>query len=213
LLKLADFGLAKRVSGVARQLRSHSTHDHRLESFSDPDNAHLRNLEQKLTPKVVSLWYRPIELLLESSTYDEGVDLWGLGCIIAELLLGEPLLRGKNEMDQIQKIFTLLGPPTENNWPSLKTMPLILSRAVEIPTFHEWKRKIDNSRRGLGSLLDIFGDVLSIQGIELLSNFLRYDPSSRWRTDKAMESVWFKEQPLPTDCRAMPTFPLDKDVL
>lgn len=213
LLKLADFGLARRLGGVAYRLGSLPKHGFDLESLNKTDQRHLSKADQRLTPKVVSLWYRPIELLLESSTYDEGVDLWGLGCIIAELLLGVPLLQGKTEMDQIQKIFTLLGPPTENSWPSLKTMPLIASHTVEIPSFHEWKRTVDKSRSGSGSLLDIFGDLLSIQGIELLSNFLRYDSSTRWRTDKALESGWFREPPLPTDCRAMPTFALDKDIL
>jgi len=215
LLKLADFGLARHLGGVARQLESYAIEDneipklpHDKDATADPINNDISN--QRLTPKVVSLWYRPIELLLESNTYDEGVDLWGLGCIIAELLLGGPLLRGKNEIDQIQKIFTLLGPPTESSWPLLKTMPLIVSHSVEVPTFHEWKKTVDNSRSGPRSLLDIFGDLLTVQGIELLSNFLRYDPSSRSRTDKALQSGWYKEAPLPTDCRVMPTFQLEK---
>jgi serine/threonine protein kinase len=211
LLKLADFGLARRLGGVARRIGAKLSQNIKQESFRRAGEHFSDSSDKRLTPKVVSLWYRPIELLLGSNDYDESVDLWGLGCIIAELLLGEPLLRGKNEMDQIQQIFTLLGPPNENSWPLLTTMPLISNRTVLIPTIQDWKRKVDVSKKGKGSLLDIFGDILSVHGIQLLSNLLRYDPSTRWRADMASESDWFIEAPLPTECKAMPVFPLDND--
>jgi serine/threonine protein kinase len=91
-LKVADFGLARRVS----RSRPQST---------------------PLTPKVVSLWYRPPELLLGSEYYDESVDNWGAACVIGELLLGIPLMKGTSEMDQLSKVFELLGPPTSQQWP------------------------------------------------------------------------------------------------
>jgi cell division cycle 2-like protein len=48
---------------------------------------------------VVTLWYRAPELLLGESSYNDKIDIWSVGCILAELILGEPLLAGKNEMD------------------------------------------------------------------------------------------------------------------
>ena len=84
-LRVADFGLARRVGGE----RIHGARD-----LSQPC---------QLTPKVVSLWYRPPELLL-GEEYDKGVDNWGAGCIMGELIRGKPLMDGKNEMDQIQKM-------------------------------------------------------------------------------------------------------------
>jgi cyclin-dependent kinase 12/13 len=71
ILKLADFGLAR--------------------SFSYDHNAHLTN-------RVITLWYRPPELLLGSTQYGPAVDMWSVGCIFAELLYGKPILPGKNEV-------------------------------------------------------------------------------------------------------------------
>ncbi|CAG9941927.1 unnamed protein product [Clonostachys rosea f. rosea IK726] len=78
-LKIADFGMARYVG--------------------DPP--------PKLTSLIVTLWYRSPELLLGTKTYGSAVDMWSVGCIFGELLTREPLLQGKNEVDQISKIFEL----------------------------------------------------------------------------------------------------------
>lgn len=70
-LKIADFGLA---------------------SFFDP------NHKQPMTSRVVTLWYRPPELLLGATDYGVGVDLWSAGCILAELLAGKPIMPGRTEV-------------------------------------------------------------------------------------------------------------------
>lgn len=61
-----------------------------------------------LTQLVVTLWYRSPELLLGTTTYDSSVDMWSTGCIFGELLTKDPLLQGKNEVDQLSKVS--LGP-------------------------------------------------------------------------------------------------------
>lgn len=71
VLKIADFGLA---------------------SFFDP------NLNQPLTSRVVTLWYRPPELLLGATYYATAVDLWSTGCILAELYAGKPIMPGRTEV-------------------------------------------------------------------------------------------------------------------
>lgn len=76
-----------------------------------------RKLGPSLTPKVVSLWYRPPELLLGSEEYTTAVDIWGAACVFGELLEGKALMDGKNELDQLDKMFQLLGPPTVAQWP------------------------------------------------------------------------------------------------
>ena len=90
-LKLADFGLARPFDDTGRQL----------------------------TNRVITLWYRPPELLLGSQNYGPAVDMWSVGCIFAELLLKRPILPGKNEFEQIDKIFKMFGTPTEETWPGL----------------------------------------------------------------------------------------------
>ena len=71
ILKIADFGLA---------------------TSYDPENA------RPMTSQVITLWYRPPELLLGATHYGVGVDLWSVGCILAELLLGEPIFPGRTEV-------------------------------------------------------------------------------------------------------------------
>jgi cyclin-dependent kinase 12/13 len=71
VLKIADFGLA---------------------SSFDP------NHKQPMTSRVVTLWYRPPELLLGATDYSVGVDLWSAGCILAELLAGKPIMPGRTEV-------------------------------------------------------------------------------------------------------------------
>lgn len=54
--------------------------------------------KQPLTSRVVTLWYRPPELLLGSTDYGPSVDLWSVGCVFAELLVGKPILQGRTEV-------------------------------------------------------------------------------------------------------------------
>lgn len=59
-------------------------------------------------------WYRAPELLLRSTSYDQKIDIFALGCMAVELYTGKPLAAGFNEVDQIGKLFSVLGPPPEN---------------------------------------------------------------------------------------------------
>jgi len=62
--------------------------------------------------QVVSLWYRSPELLLGEREYGGAVDIWSVGCIYAEMLLGRSLFPGNNQIDQLCQIFSHLGTPT-----------------------------------------------------------------------------------------------------
>ncbi|CAF1349279.1 unnamed protein product [Adineta steineri] len=90
-LKLADFGLARRC----------------------------RIPERALTHEVVTLWYRPPEILLNAPTYGMPLDIWGVGCVFAEMCLRRPLFRGECEIDQLLLIFRLFGTPSVVEWPDI----------------------------------------------------------------------------------------------
>ncbi|XP_069067757.1 cyclin-dependent kinase 6 isoform X2 [Pleurodeles waltl] len=92
-IKLADFGLA------------------RIYSF-----------QMALTSVVVTLWYRAPEVLLQSS-YATPVDLWSVGCIFAEMFRRKPLFQGNSDVDQLGKIFEILGTAEEEDWPSEVALP------------------------------------------------------------------------------------------
>jgi len=93
-LKLADFGLAR--------------------AFSMPLRAY--------THEVVTLWYRPPEILLGQSKYATPTDIWSLGCITAEMATGQALFPGDSEIDTIFKIFRVNGTPTEDVWPGISSL-------------------------------------------------------------------------------------------
>ncbi len=95
VLKLGDFGLAR---GTGIPVPGYSS-------------------------EVVTLWYRAPELLLGASGYGGAVDMWAVGCIVAEMFRsGSPLLPGKNTGDQLAKMFSVLGPPTPQEWMELEAV-------------------------------------------------------------------------------------------
>ncbi len=73
--------------------------------------------------KIVTLWYRPPEVLLGQPRYTSAVDLWSLGCITAEMLHGCALFPGDSEIDQLHRIFRVCGTPSEASWPSVTQLP------------------------------------------------------------------------------------------
>ena len=168
------------------------------ESCSDPEQS------LPLTPKVVSLWYRPPELLLGSETYSFSIDIWGAACVIAEFLFGVPIFNGKTEVETLEMIVDLLGPPTVLSWPQMSEMPLLNDgKQSEIKSIFDSKA----SRRKCTSsaFIDTFCD-LSPSGISLLRSLFRYDPNTRWTTKMAISSNWFTEDPLPCNEADMPSF-------
>jgi len=76
-----------------------------------------------MTNRVITLWYRPPELLLGVDQYGAEVDIWSLGCIFGELLSGKALFHGATEVEQIAKINKLLGFPSKEDWPDVDKLP------------------------------------------------------------------------------------------
>eukprot|EP01122_Echinamoeba_exundans_P008655 TRINITY_DN2906_c0_g1_i1.p1 TRINITY_DN2906_c0_g1~~TRINITY_DN2906_c0_g1_i1.p1 ORF type:complete len:332 (+),score=46.01 TRINITY_DN2906_c0_g1_i1:109-996(+) len=167
VLKLADFGLARQFSSTAG-------HD-------------------RMTPRVVTLWYRAPELLLFGTTeYDCAVDMWSCGCVLAELLLGHPLLPGDNELDQVGRMFRLLGTPNDRIWPGYSSRVSGLSANIIVQPYNNLK--------------SLFPD-LSAEGFDLLNRMLAYDPKKRITAQEALVHPFFDERPLAKDPELMPTFP------
>ncbi|XP_041097706.1 cyclin-dependent kinase 4 [Polyodon spathula] len=144
-VKLADFGLA----------RIYSCH-------------------MALTPVVVTLWYRSPEVLLQS-TYASPVDIWSTGCIFAEMFRRKPLFCGDSEVDQLGKIFDLIGLPLEGEWPSDVTVP---QNAFK----HRSPRPIE-----------VYVPEICSQGAELLSEMLTFNPLRRISALKALDHPYFHE--------------------
>lgn len=89
----------------------------------------------KFTNRVITLWYRPPELLLGSEQYTGAVDIWSAGCILAEFLMHgkNALFPGKAETDQIEKIWNICGSPTDETWADAVSLPLYSLLVPKLP--------------------------------------------------------------------------------
>lgn len=148
-----------------------------------------------LTQLVVTLWYRAPELLLGEKAYGFEVDMWSIGCIFGELLTREPLLQGKNEIDQLTKTFELLGVPTEETWPGFRRLPN--ARSLTFP----------KTAQTTQSLLRTKFPLLTGAGVDLLGRLLKLDPKQRVEAEVAMRHAFFAEEPRPKKEEMFPTFP------
>uniref|UniRef100_A0A672ZZH3 Cyclin-dependent kinase 7 n=1 Tax=Sphaeramia orbicularis TaxID=375764 RepID=A0A672ZZH3_9TELE len=159
VLKLADFGLAK--------------------SFGSPNRVY--------THQVVTRWYRSPELLFGARMYGVGVDMWAVGCILAELLLRIPFLAGDSDLDQLTKIFEALGTPTEETWPGVSSLPDYVSFKIFPGT-------------PLEHIFSAAGDDL----LELLQGLFTFNPSTRTTATQALKMRYFSNRPGPTPGPQLP---------
>lgn len=133
---------------------------------------------KRLTFKqVVTLWYRAPEILLGGRAYSTGVDMWSTGCIIAEMCTRKPLFPGDSEIDEIFKIFRVLGTPSEADWPGVTSFPDYK------PSFPKWVRREED-----GPLVGGMGEM----GLDLLEGLLVYDPAGRLSAKQACLHPYFE---------------------
>ncbi|CAF2758487.1 unnamed protein product [Rotaria sp. Silwood2] len=151
-LKLADFGLA------------------RIKSFPTKTYSH----------EVVTLWYRPPDVLLGSTEYSTPIDIWAVGCIFYEMACGRPLFAGTKVDEELYLIFKCLGTPNEKTLPGVTTNPDF--QALRFPYYH-------------GESLNHLAPRLDQNGIDLLEKFLRYNPHSRISAHDAMMHKFFSCYP------------------
>ncbi|CAN6449061.1 unnamed protein product [Victoria cruziana] len=128
--------------------------------------------------------------------------MWSLGCIMAELLAKEPLFCGKNEIDQLDKIFRILGTPNEKIWPGYVKLPGVKCNFVKQP-YNKLREKFPKFTAASFSGKPALSDA----GFDLLNKLLTYDPEKRITAEEALNHDWFSEFPPPKSKEFMPTFP------
>ncbi|KAF8544240.1 kinase-like domain-containing protein [Trichophaea hybrida] len=155
-------------------------------SFADPGSTNM-------STQVVTRWYRAPELLFGAKSYSSAIDVYALGVVFAELILRVPYLAGETDVNQLVVIANALGTPTEQNWPGVTSLP-----GYVIPNPENQLPEVD-----LVNLKRQFSSV-STSGVELLHGMIRLDPKKRLTSRKALESEWFREEPLPTKPQDLP---------
>ncbi|KAG6470866.1 hypothetical protein ZIOFF_071946 [Zingiber officinale] len=174
ILKMADFGLA---------------------NFCRPGRKY------PLTSRVVTLWYRPPELLLGSTDYEATVDLWSVGCVFAEMFVGKPVLQGRTEVEQLHKIFRLCGSPPEEYWKKSK-----LPHATIFKPHRPYQ----------SSLYGTFQN-LPRTAVSLLETFLSVEPYKRGSASSALGSevsmiLYFRTMPLACEPSSLPKYSPTKEI-
>lgn len=165
-VKLADFGLARIYDGT-----------YPATSDSLPGGG-----RHEYTGLVVTRWYRAPELLIGVRKYTTAVDMWGMGCVFGELYKREAILQGGSDLDQADRIFRLLGSPTEASFPNSK----------------------QNNRNNVNLLVDYprtlekeYGDLMDKFALGMFDGLLKLDPEKRFNAKKALEAQYFSCEPLP----------------
>jgi mitogen-activated protein kinase 15 len=140
-VKVADFGLARSLD------------------TKEPDQTPI------LTDYVATRWYRAPEILLGSNKYTKGVDMWSLGCILAELLLGKPVFPGTSTLNQLDRVMELIGRPSQDDIDAIDC-PLAQTMLESLPP--------TKAKR----LRDVF-PTASDDALDLLKSLLHFNPHKR----------------------------------
>jgi len=174
-VKVCDFGLARSVVQL---------------------NDHTQN--PVLTDYVATRWYRAPEILLGSTSYTKGVDMWSVGCILGELLSGKPIFPGTSTMNQLDRIMEVTGRPTQEDIESIKspfaaTMLESLSMTRPRP------------------LNEMFPSA-SVEALDLMRLCMQFNPSRRLSAHEALRHpyvVQFHNPDDEFDCERPIRIPID----
>ncbi|KAL8572227.1 Mitogen-activated protein kinase 15 [Nucella lapillus] len=150
IVKLCDFGLARSLTQIG------------IDEAGDPN----------LTEYVATRWYRAPEILLASHRYTKGVDMWSLGCILGEMLIGKPLFPGSSTLNQIERIMASIPSPSRGDIDSLRSQygASVLEKA---------------SGKSKKPLEDMLSDA-PIEGVDLVRRLLQFNPDKRITADEAL---------------------------
>jgi len=177
-MKVCDLGLARSISAL--------------------ENPQAGAPVPVLTDYVATRWYRAPEILLGSTKYTKGVDMWSLGCILAELLARKPLFPGSSTMNQLERIIGVLGRPSASDIEALQS-PFAATMLESIPP---------SSNKSLSSVLP----NASPEAIDLLRRLLQFNPVKRISAQAALQHPYvlqFHDSNSEPACDREITIPVD----
>lgn len=176
LCKVADFGLARSLKAMK-----------------------LGEESSVLTDYVATRWYRAPEILLGSTSYTKAVDMWALGCIIAEMFIGKPLIPGTSTMNQLEKIISVTGKPTVEDIASTKST-FAETMLKSLPT----SAKLDLTALMVGA---------PPEAVDMVNQLLSFNPDKRLTVEESIDHPYMKSFRTGTEARCPGTLsiPIDDD--
>ena len=186
-IQLGDFGLAKAVV-VPMQVSSDNIEETNIPSNDEKDTTTYQN-KPNISKGLCTLQYRPPELLLggngiinpggnDECGVNGALDIWSVGCIFAELLtFSGPLFPGQSVLDQLGRIFHVLGTPTNESWPGVSMLP-------------DWNKVCFESTSGSGLKEKIVGKDLWNNVGKLIEKMLSLDPLGRPSANECLNHTW-----------------------
>ncbi|WLF79829.1 serine/threonine protein kinase, CMGC, CDC2/CDK sub [Lodderomyces elongisporus] len=158
-LKIADFGLARTMKILAEGEKA------------------------DFTNRVITIWYRPPELLLGATDYGREVDIWGVGCLLVELYSKMAVFRGMDEISQLAKIYNIMGTPTYEQWPQVDQLPWFEMLKPKINVAPKFQQK--------------YAEIMTHDAFFLAEKLLSLNPKSRPTAEEALQDAYFIKDPQP----------------
>lgn len=205
-LKIADFGLARPYHDPG------DANGHPAWRMDERGQSGWHGGEINYTGMVVTRWYRPPELLAGERKYGPAVDMWGLGCLLAEMIVRRPMFKGSSEINQLEQIAELCGSPSEDNYPGWSLLPGVrnLDNSGQTKVDKTEKGRHDFGRKERNVLVR-FRNMVRIELADLIDKLLVLDPRKRLTAEGALAHKWFDVEPLPADPGALPQYPDSKE--
>jgi len=160
-VKLCDFGLARSVADIGDEEKN------------------------VLTDYVATRWYKAPEILLGSNNYSKGVDMWSIGCILAELIGEQPLFPGESTMNQLTRVIEVTGYPNKTDMASMKSkFTKTMLESVNVKQQRPLKEKLPNAGE---------------DALDLLLKLLQFNPEKRLTCEEALAHPYLAQFHNPAD--------------
>jgi len=147
---------------------------------------------KRLTNKVITLWYRPPELLLGCIEYTTKIDMWSVGCIVAEMFRRSAFLKGRNETHQLELIFKVCGTPNKKDWPNLEKQCRLWKKYAPGPTDEVFPNRLGEClRENLPH-----PKWMTDEAVKFIGKLMEENPETRWSAEQALDADYFFENPI-----------------